>query len=693
MLLRLSALSSATRAALDVAAVAGPSFDLDVVTELVAAPEAIDDALDTGIIREAGDGRAMFRHALVQECVYRTLSRTQRRAIHCQIAELLHSGGAPATEIAQHWLAANRRDSARSSFLKAADEACAQHAYRDAAESARKSLDLWPRDTADIERITVLERYAECSFASGNAAEAARSWRESSELYRFRKDWPSLARVQRNLAGLFEMQGDGGAAVEARQAARQAFEACNAVEEAAAERLALAEHLEGMGRFADGLAALHGLQDIARERQRPDIESRALALEGQLRADRGEVEAGLDMIRRGLGSALEANLVEVAADAYYRLANAMSLSTDYAATRNAYGEAISFCQTNDAPVMQLVCLGCLAVVLRQTGEWDRGTEICRAVIDDDGAPTAARVIATGMLGSFQVLRGERTRARALLSEAHERSKEIGIAALVIDSAWNLAMLDEQEGRPETAERYRFILEHWNRTEDRHYVVSPLGDAATFFARAGMEAEARTCARILSAIAAETGNAEALAGAATALAESALLMANVQQAVEHFDRSLSLLAPLEVPYERARVQLRAGVARAKLGDTPSAIGLLTDAYRTAQKLGARPLALEAAHELSELGETVDKRLGRRAARFLERGGLSPRELEVLSSVCQGHTSKEIAELLMLSPRTVEMYVSNVLSKLNCATRAEAAHKAHQLGIVTHAAGDSLSTSPR
>jgi hypothetical protein len=36
--------------------------------------------------------------------------------------------------------------------------------------------------------------------------------------------------------------------------------------------------------------------------------------------------------------------------------------------------------------------------------------------------------------------------------------------------------------------------------------------------------------------------------------------------------------------------------------------------------------------------------------------------------------------VLSPRTVEMYVGNILAKLNCASRAEATHRAHELRLL-------------
>jgi DNA-binding NarL/FixJ family response regulator len=47
---------------------------------------------------------------------------------------------------------------------------------------------------------------------------------------------------------------------------------------------------------------------------------------------------------------------------------------------------------------------------------------------------------------------------------------------------------------------------------------------------------------------------------------------------------------------------------------------------------------------------------------------------------GHTSREIARELFLSPRTVESHVSSILIKLDCRSRADAARRASELGLL-------------
>jgi DNA-binding NarL/FixJ family response regulator len=139
-----------------------------------------------------------------------------------------------------------------------------------------------------------------------------------------------------------------------------------------------------------------------------------------------------------------------------------------------------------------------------------------------------------------------------------------------------------------------------------------------------------------------------------------------------------------PFETALTNLRGGPAFVALVDRDVGVDCLVDAYRTFRRLGAQPFAGRAAALLKELGEPIDRRLGKRAAGELSRSGLTRRELEVLRLVTVGRTNAEIATELVLSPRTIEMHVANAMSKLGCRSRTEATARAHALGIVRTAA---------
>ena len=52
-----------------------------------------------------------------------------------------------------------------------------------------------------------------------------------------------------------------------------------------------------------------------------------------------------------------------------------------------------------------------------------------------------------------------------------------------------------------------------------------------------------------------------------------------------------------------------------------------------------------------------------------GGLSPREREVLQLIAEGHSNKQIADILCLSIKTVQAHRANIMSKLDLHDRSE------------------------
>jgi DNA-binding CsgD family transcriptional regulator/tetratricopeptide (TPR) repeat protein len=61
-------------------------------------------------------------------------------------------------------------------------------------------------------------------------------------------------------------------------------------------------------------------------------------------------------------------------------------------------------------------------------------------------------------------------------------------------------------------------------------------------------------------------------------------------------------------------------------------------------------------------------------------LTPRELAVLELLSQGHTNREIAAALFISPSTAGVHVSNILRKLRAKRRVDAAGRALTLGLL-------------
>jgi DNA-binding NarL/FixJ family response regulator len=62
-------------------------------------------------------------------------------------------------------------------------------------------------------------------------------------------------------------------------------------------------------------------------------------------------------------------------------------------------------------------------------------------------------------------------------------------------------------------------------------------------------------------------------------------------------------------------------------------------------------------------------------------LTPRELEVVTLVADGHTSEEIADRLAISRKTVERHRANVLEKLRMRDRVDLTRYAIRRGLIT------------
>ena len=76
---------------------------------------------------------------------------------------------------------------------------------------------------------------------------------------------------------------------------------------------------------------------------------------------------------------------------------------------------------------------------------------------------------------------------------------------------------------------------------------------------------------------------------------------------------------------------------------------------------------------------ERTLSKRQREAQEFGGLTSREREVAGLVSQGKSNREIAEVLVLSERTVENHVGNILTKLGFDSRAQIAVWAVETGL--------------
>jgi len=123
--------------------------------------------------------------------------------------------------------------------------------------------------------------------------------------------------------------------------------------------------------------------------------------------------------------------------------------------------------------------------------------------------------------------------------------------------------------------------------------------------------------------------------------------------------------LGFPYERAD-------ALADADDEAACV----EALAVFDDFGATRAAARLRRRMREAGVARIPR-GPRPASRAGPAGLTPRQREVLALIARGATNAEIAEALVITPKTVDHHVSAVLRKLGVASRREAAAAASRL----------------
>lgn len=157
---------------------------------------------------------------------------------------------------------------------------------------------------------------------------------------------------------------------------------------------------------------------------------------------------------------------------------------------------------------------------------------------------------------------------------------------------------------------------------------------------------------------------------------ALLRAGAAGAVEKLLQAATAWSDWFIRRELA-CRWGAGEAARLVGDGERALELLVDVEPRCERLGFVPLARRTRRSLRLLGYRT------RGSAASRSGLLTDRELEVLTLVAEGLSTRAIAGRLFISPDTVDAHVRAARKKLRARTRTEAAARALE---ITHATAD-------
>jgi DNA-binding SARP family transcriptional activator len=224
---RLAVLGSPCRLLLDLGAVVGRSFELELLERLSGKSadwiaEVLEEAVAARVLTEdsaVAGGRYAFSHALVRETLYERLTRTRRVRLHRAIAEALEDlygrdPGPHLGDLAYHALKAARpRDAEQASAYarEAGEYAMRVLAYEDAAahfHRALQALESSPEPSADG-RCELLLALGDALAKGGEAEEAAAAFEAAAAVARENGREDLLARAVLGFAGSWTLSRVG----------------------------------------------------------------------------------------------------------------------------------------------------------------------------------------------------------------------------------------------------------------------------------------------------------------------------------------------------------------------------------------------------------------------------------------------------------------------------------------------------
>lgn len=295
-----------------------------------------------------------------------------------------------------------------------------------------------------------------------------------------------------------------------------------------------------------------------------------------------------------------------------------------------------------------------------TGRWDGLAERARAYLESAEHTTFVAVDASLVLAQLALARGEWDEAEEYLGAHGLRSMNGWYGPVVLCAAATRVRLALVRGRTEEAVGELAAAVEIPRIKEIWAWATELVDA-------GVEAllvagDLPRAERLLDEFAADVAGRDCpFAHAMVPFARAAIAAARerLDEAATLYGDAAALLAALPRPYEQARA------LEAAARCLPPASEQLAEASKLFAALGATWDLARCDHLVREHGGTTGTRPGRRGYG----AELSPRERQVARLIALGRTNRQIAEVLFLSPRTVERHAARVLHKLGAAGRAE------------------------
>ena len=590
----------------------------------------IDECVASGTL-VTEDGRYAFDHELTRLAVAQGLPEHQATELHRAAFALLSQEGADHAELAHH---AERTGDARATFdhaVAAAEDAKRFHSVREAAAQLERALAVGQAvDLALGVRADILDDLTRLHGLSDHWESALTANVEAVRIRQRTDDPRALAATLTNrVLCLWRLARPR----ETLAAASDLLALTGGLPGTAERGWALAYHGCVAGGDLDArIAELDEAVRLGHELGEADIVSHALQTRGTLLESRGD--AGMAEVERALRIARGSGSDAQAARAFANLYQLAVAHLQHDAYEWVWAEGMRWCEEHQMRTWGISLSATRAQALLRRGRLDDAVALARRVLAQE-ISTVNRIHLLAPYLTSRVRRGhagvleDLLAARELAVTSGEACWQLPIATALAELAW---LTDD----PELADER--VLHTYADTDGAEPWLR--GELAVGLARLGLLDAPPTDP--------PSPYREEMDGDHRGAADA---------------------------WRKLGCRYEAALALAG-SDEPA---LLEEALAAFLDLRAEPAAARVRRRLRETGGSVVR--GPRRTTRSHPAGLTAREAEVLTHLCEGLTNAQIAERLVLSQRTVDHHVSAVLAKLGVDNRADAVRRAAELSPAT------------